>query len=65
MGMIRWDGVYGESDTFLLDLEIAGALQDADVYMRGRSHRELIGELPDMDDARRRRDLRLSTRPDR
>lgn len=58
MGLIRWDGIYGESDTFLPQEDITAATQDAEALLREHPYRDSSNGLPDLGEARRRKLLR-------
>jgi hypothetical protein len=62
MGSIQWDGIHGESDTFLPEEDLAAAVQDAEALLQERPRADSGGELPDLDEARRRK-LPHQTRP--
>lgn len=53
MGLIQWDGIYGESDTFLPDEDAAAAILEAEAFLRERPHANSDGGLPNLDEARR------------
>ena len=53
MGLIQWDGIYGESDTVLPNEDVAAAILEADTLLRERPHADSHGGLPDLDEARR------------
>jgi hypothetical protein len=55
MGLIQWDGIYGESDTFLSEEDVAAAIDEAEALLRERRHHVSDAVLADLDEARRRR----------
>lgn len=55
MGLIQWDGIYGESDTFLPDEDVAAAILEAEALLRERPYADSDGGQPNLDEARRRR----------
>ncbi|MBX3438559.1 MAG: hypothetical protein KF861_13790 [Planctomycetaceae bacterium] len=58
MGLISWDGIYGESDTFIPEEDAAAAAQDAKALLREHPYRDSSNGLPDLGEARRRKLLR-------
>lgn len=53
MSLIRWDGVYGESDRFLPEDDVAAAVREGEALLRERPHHDPGNGLPDLDEARR------------
>ena len=58
MGLISWDGIYGESDTFIPEEDAAAAAQDAEALLREHPYRDSSNGLPDLGEARRWKLLR-------
>lgn len=53
MGLIQWDGIYGESDTFVPEADVAAAIKDAEKVAQEHPYNDSSSELPDLDRARR------------
>lgn len=52
MGSIQWDGIYGESDTFLSNENVAAATAETEAFLEERPYSESTGDVPDLDEAR-------------